>query len=188
MAPSTRSTALLVDNGRQINLDDDTIRLNFQVPVGDADPDTSHQQPAGVFAALPGNIKNAMQHEHVEGFNAALLRLDVAEVERLVPEMVEVGILTIVWAGNIMSSDDLQREEVKKHVLVTKARWCVCRGAEDEHDVMVECDESRCRRQWFHCRCVGLLDEEGNPDLSGEHWLCDECTGMTGRQWRKHSD
>lgn len=45
--------------------------------------------------------------------------------------------------------------------------WCYC-NTKDDGSKMVRCDKRNCRIKWFHVRCVG------QENIDGE-WLCRIC-------------
>ncbi|KAK2553660.1 Chromatin modification-related protein png1 [Acropora cervicornis] len=46
--------------------------------------------------------------------------------------------------------------------------YCICQ--QGEYGLMVGCDRSECRHEWFHLQCVGLKRKP--PE---EVWFCPEC-------------
>ena len=45
--------------------------------------------------------------------------------------------------------------------------WCLCSGPESSN--MIACDNPGCPIEWFHFKCVGLVD------VPSGKWLCIEC-------------
>ena len=50
-----------------------------------------------------------------------------------------------------------------------QAIYCLCQKQTDE--VMVECDNPRCKYKWFHFSCVGLTSAPSED----EKWYCPDC-------------
>ncbi|KAF1767973.1 hypothetical protein GCK72_007934 [Caenorhabditis remanei] len=50
--------------------------------------------------------------------------------------------------------------------------WCICNGANTNSDMMVECENPNCLKQWFHFDCVGLSSP---PD---DEWFCPDCSPL----------
>ncbi|KAF2099043.1 hypothetical protein NA57DRAFT_56673 [Rhizodiscina lignyota] len=167
----------------QIDLEPGDVALQIQLPSGTASPTPSQQKAAACFAGLPAEVQLALQHDSADELNRALVRLSIKQVETLLVAMMEVEILLIRWAGNLLNVEDVPM------VLVRKERWCVCRGSEDEDIGMICCDEARCKIHWFHYGCVGLTEEPGKSNVpkGKAKWLCDACKAMGDRQWRERS-
>ncbi|KAJ4369034.1 hypothetical protein N0V83_006116 [Neocucurbitaria cava] len=54
--------------------------------------------------------------------------------------------------------------------------YCTCREP-DDGQLMIQCDNDACPVQWFHGRCVGILDRR--EGLVGEkRWYCLQCRGQ----------
>ena len=52
--------------------------------------------------------------------------------------------------------------------------YCTCQTV--SHGNMVACDNERCRFEWFHWECVGILQEPKG------RWLCIECKKLPASQ------
>lgn len=58
--------------------------------------------------------------------------------------------------------------------------YCICEGI-DDGSLMLQCDHCS---QWFHAKCVGLVDENHDEDDDEielpEVYACQSCTGILG--------
>eukprot|EP00042_Codosiga_hollandica_P022661 m.85544 g.85544 ORF g.85544 m.85544 type:complete len:68 (+) comp50878_c0_seq16:538-741(+) len=55
--------------------------------------------------------------------------------------------------------------------------YCLCHGV--SHGEMIKCDAPKCKGDWFHLACVGLLKA-----VKGS-WYCPQCSLLHGKPGKK---
>ena len=55
--------------------------------------------------------------------------------------------------------------DLKQHTDI----WCYCRGAEEEQQTVMKCDNDTCLLQWFHFDCLHMTKKPKG------RWYCPEC-------------
>ena len=58
--------------------------------------------------------------------------------------------------------------------MVKDPLYCYCQMP-DDHSLMIECSNSKCKIGWFHGKCVSLSNEFYKKEITGE-WYCGDCT------------
>ncbi|RPA99813.1 hypothetical protein L873DRAFT_1682963 [Choiromyces venosus 120613-1] len=59
--------------------------------------------------------------------------------------------------------------------------YCLCNDV--SHGFMVQCDNEKCSKKWFHIGCVGLTEHEAKE--SSLNWFCPDCEGKRGKRRKK---
>lgn len=76
--------------------------------------------------------------------------------------------IAVKFHAEIIMPELLGRYFTTRDGSATVAYWCKCKGV-DDGTPMIRCENDNCTVEWFHFKCVGLLDTPNTP------WLCEEC-------------
>lgn len=81
-----------------------------------------------------------------------------------------------------INDEKYQQKQIQEKIKQVKnkhrrKRYCICKEGIDDGSTMIEC--SVCK-DWFHCRCVNVVD---NTDYDNIDFSCQDCMTLTN-SWR----